>query len=298
MTWLAFALIAPLLWALGNFIDKYSIEQLTVGTFDYLAFSTLTAWLFVPILVLVFGFPELTIYSAVAVVLGMTLLYSFGIYANGLREGETSRLVILHMLIPVLTLGIAFLFLKQTITLTQLLAFVFVLGGAAIVSVERFSLQAFRLTAGSKWTYGAIVLWSLIFVCADWVLGHMSFGSFIVLDVVGTGLALFPMLLFPSWRNEILNGVRTAQPVKFGWFFLNNTLDLGAQMLFKKSISLAPAVGLTTVVLQIQAFYAIALGYLLTITFPNIFKEDLSVGGVGRKMVGASLLLIGIVLLV
>src|SRR3989344_4577885 len=157
MNWIFLALLAPLFWIFSNYVDKYSLERYVKGIFDFLFFSTLTAWLFTPALVFLFGF-----------------------YGKALQEGETSRLVILFQLVPVLTLILAFLFFEQTISSKEFTAFFFVLMGAVIISVERFGVRAI-FTKGAKWIMVDIVMWSVIFLIADFMLTKMSFTDFLIL---------------------------------------------------------------------------------------------------------------------
>ena len=60
------------------------------------------------------GIPELSIYSLIPIITGIMLIYSYGFYGKALEQGDTSALVILFKLIPVITLLLAFAFLGQT----------------------------------------------------------------------------------------------------------------------------------------------------------------------------------------
>lgn len=296
MSWIYFALLAPFFWAFSNYIDKYSLEKYVSNIYDFLFFSTFTSWLFVPALILVFGFPTLTIYSLVPVLLGITLIYSYGFYGKALEEGETSRIVILFKLIPVLTLILGFLFLNQTLSGQEFLAFLLVLVGAVVVSFERVESK-FKLFAGAKWILIAIGIWSVMFLFADWAMTKMTFEEFFVLDTFGTALAGPILLLVPHIRRQILQGLRESKPQKFGWFVANNFLDLFGQMSMKKSLSLAPSAGLVTVAIQIQSLYIIILGIILTLLFPHAIKEDISAKNLLNKALGAAIMFAGIYLL-
>ncbi len=296
MSWIIYALLAPVFWAFSNFIDKYSLEKNVANIFDFLFFSSLFGWLFLPFMVLIFGFPEFTLFSLLPICMGILLVYSYGFYGKGLEVGETSRVVILFKLIPVLTLVFGFLFLGQTLTTTQFLAFLLVLGGALFVSFEK-KISGFKLYDGTLWVLCAIGIWSIIFLVSDWTLTKISFGEFIIFDTLGTALAGPLMLLIPEVRKQVLLGWSKSTPSKFGWFFANNVTDLLGQMAIKKSLSLAPAAGLVTVAMQIQSLYVIALGALLTIMLPQYFNEDISAKAISGKLLGAFVMFFGIYIL-
>jgi bacterial/archaeal transporter family protein len=296
MSWIIYSLIAPIFWSFSNYIDKYSLEKNVTNIFDFLFFSSIFGWLFLPILVLIFGLPEFNTFSLVPITLGVVLVYSYGFYGKALEVGETSRIVILFKLIPVLTLALGFVFLQQTLTLNQFFAFLLVLAGAIFVSIEK-SESGFKLYNGTFWIVGAICIWSVMFLVSDWTMTKISFEEFIVFDTLGTSIAGPLMLLIPSVRRKIFEGWFNSTKQKFGWFFANNITDLLGQMAMKKSLSLAPAAGLVTVAIQIQSIYVIALGVLLTLVFPQHFSEDISVRTILGKLVGASIMFCGIYLL-
>lgn len=296
MNWILLALLAPVFWIFSNYIDKYSLERYTKGIFDFLFFSTLSAWLFVPALLLLFGFPTITSFSVIPVLLGMVLVYSYGFYGKALEKGETSRLVILFKLVPVFTIILAFLFLRQTISSQEFLAFLLVLLGASVVSFDKVE-TGFTFTSGAKWMLVAIGMWSVIFLIADFAFTKMSFIDFLILDTLGTAFAGLPLLLIPATRRQILHGIKTAVPQKYGWFIVNNFLDFFGQMTAKKALSLSPSAGLVTVVLQVQSLYGIVLGYALTMLLPSIFKEDVSRKALSKKIIGALVMFTGIALL-
>jgi transporter family protein len=296
MAWITYALIAPIFWTFSNFIDKYSLEKNVTNIFDYVFFSSIFSWLFLPILVLIFGLPEFNTFSLLPVGLGILLIYSYGFYGKALEVGETSRIVILFKIIPVITLALGFLFLGQTLTFHQFVAFLLVLIGAIFVSVEKAE-RGLRLYSGTFWILCSIGMWSIMFLVSDWAMTRISFEEFIVFDTLGTAIAGPLMLLVPEVRRQVLEGWSHSTKAKFGWFFANNATDLLGQMAMKKSLSLAPAAGLVTVAIQIQSIYAITLGALLTIILPQYFQEDIGLKAIIGKLLGALIMFCGIYIL-
>lgn len=296
MNWLFFALLAPLLWAGSNFVDKFVLERHVKGIFDFLFFSALFSWVFFFILVLIFGFPVLTWYSVLPVAMGMLLTGTYGFYGKALEQGETSTLVILFKLIPVLTVALGFLILGQTLTGTEFLAFLLVLFGATAVSVEKIDGRILFIK-GAKWMFISIFLWSIMFLISDFALDKMPFWDFFILDTLGMALAGLVLFLHPVPRKQVMEGLRTASSAKYGWFLLNDLFDFFGQMSMKKALSLAPSAGLVTVAIQAQSLYAIILGVILTLLVPRFIKEDISLKHLSKKIIGAVIIFIGIVLL-
>src|SRR3989344_4533652 len=266
MNWVLFALLAPLFWASSNFIDKYILSKYTKGIFDFLFFSTITSWIFFIGLLTFIGLPDFTVYSWIPILTGMALIYSYGFYGKALEQGDTSTLVVLFELIPVFTVILALIFLGQTLSSDEFLGFIIILFGATIVSFERrknFVVKGFGMIMI------AIVIWSLIFLFIDYGLTKMSFWHYLLLDNLGSALAGPTLLLIPSMRRQVMNGLKTAVAGKYVWFSWNNLLDFFGQMCSKKALAIAPSVGLVTIIMQVQSFYAIIIGIFLTIFIPQ-----------------------------
>ena len=294
MNWIFLSLFAPLFWASSNFVDKHILGKYTKGIFDFVFFSTITSWVFFAAIILFAGTPELSIYSLIPIATGMILVYSYGFYAKALERGDTSSLVILFKLIPVITVILAFTFLGQTLSSNELFGFVIVLAGAAIVSFEKSKGIFIK---GFGMILIAILMWSIMTLFIDYGLTKMSFWDYFMLDNLGSALAGLTMFIIPSIRRQVIEGIKTATAGKYVWFSWNNVLDFFGQMSIKKALAIAPSAGLVTVVMQVQTFYAIIIGVLLTLLIPNTIKEDISAPVLIKKVIGAAVMFSGVYIL-
>jgi drug/metabolite transporter (DMT)-like permease len=294
MNWILLSLLAPLFWALSNFVDKYILGKYTKGIFDFVFFTTITSWIFFAGLFLFVGKPELDIFSLLPIATGMILIYSYGFYGKALEQGDTSSLVILFKLIPVVTVILAFTFLGQTLSSNELLGFMTVLIGATIVSFEK---NKGIFIKGFGMILIAILMWSIMTLLIDYGLTKMSFWDYFMLDNLGSALAGLTMFIIPSKRKQVIEGIKTAKTRKYIWFAWNNILDFLGQMSIKKALAIAPSAGLVTVVMQAQSFYAIIIGILLTLLLPHIIKEDISISILLKKFVGATIMFLGVYIL-
>ena len=294
MNWIFLSLLAPLFWASSNFVDKYILGKYTKGIFDFVFFSTITSWVLFAAILLFTGTPELSLYSLIPIATGMVLIYSYGFYGKALEQGDTSSLVILFKLIPVITVILAFAFLGQTLSSNELFGFVIVLAGATIVSFEKSKGIFIK---GFGMILIAILMWSIMTLFIDYGLTKMSFWDYFMLDNLGSALAGLTMFIIPSIRRQVIEGIKTATAGKYVWFSWNNVLDFFGQMSIKKALAIAPSAGLVTVVMQVQSFYAIIIGVLLTLLIPNTIKEDISAPVLIKKVIGAAVMFSGVYIL-
>ncbi|EKD33188.1 MAG: putative membrane protein, DUF6 family [uncultured bacterium] len=294
MNWIFYTLIAPLFWVSSNFVDKYILGKYSKGIIDYVFFLTITSWLFFAAILLFVGAPELNAYSLIPIATGMTLIYSYGFYGKALEQGDTSSLVILFKLIPVVTLILAFVFLGQALSLNELFGFAIVLVGATIISFEK---SKGVLIKGFGMILIAIIMWSVMTLFIDFGLEKMPFWDYFMLDNLGSALSGLTLFIIPSMRRQVIEGIKSASVQKYNWFFWNNVLDFFGQMSIKKALAIAPSAGLVTVVMQVQSFYAIVMGVFLTLFIPKIIKEDISVRTLIKKFLGAAIMFFGIYIL-
>lgn len=294
MNWIFLSLLAPLFWASSNFVDKYILGKYTKGIFDFVFFSTITSWIFFAAIFLFVGTPEINLYSLIPIATGVILIYSYGFYGKALEQGDTSSLVILFKLIPVVTVILAFAFLGQTLSSNELIGFVVVLAGATIVSFEKSKGIFIK---GFGMILIAILMWSVMTLFIDYGLTKMTFWDYFMLDNLGSALAGLTMFIIPSIRKQVIEGIKTARLGKYVWFSWNNILDFFGQMSIKKALAIAPSAGLVTVVMQVQSFYAILIGVLLTLLIPDVIKEDISASTLIKKSIGAAIMFSGVYIL-
>lgn len=291
MSWVFLSLIAPFFWAGSNFIDKYILGKQTKGIFDFLFFTTITNWVFFLGIFFFIGVPSFSWNTLIPLGTGLALAYSYGFYGKALEQSETSTLVILFKLVPVVTLGLAFIFLGQSLASHELLGFVVVLFGAFLMSIEKSTGKFFK---GFWMILVAIMIWSVMTLVVDFGLTTMSFWEFFMLDNLGSALAGLTLLVVPSVRRQVGEGIRTARFKKYFWFSINGLLDFFGQMSIKMALAIAPSAGLVMAVSQVQSFYAILMGILLTLLLPNIIKEDIRSATLWNKVLGATVMFIGV----
>ncbi len=294
MNWIFLSLIAPLFWACSNFIDKYVLGKHTKGIFDFLFFSSITAWVFFLGILIFNGIPQISAFSLIPIGTGMALICSYGFYGKALEKGDTSALVILFKLVPIFIVIFGYIFLQQTLSSREWLGFIIVFIGGLAISVEK---RRGSFIKGIGMIMIAILIWSGLTLVIDYGLTKVSFWDYFMFDNLGQAVAGLTLLIFSRTRTQVMEGIRTATKEKYAWFTWNNLLDFFGQMSIKKALAIAPTAGLVTIVTQVQSFYAIVIGIILTVLVPNVIKEDISFSKLSKKIVGAAVMFVGLYLI-
>ena len=137
MTWLIFALLAPAVYAVVTFIDKYLLSNKIK---DYNAMPIYTAavgFIAGSILWVVNGFPTLPMKDALIVLTtGILTGTSLYVYFKALSTEETSKINILFQMFPIMSMLLAFLLLREKISMLQYGGFFLILFATTLISYE------------------------------------------------------------------------------------------------------------------------------------------------------------------
>lgn len=294
MNWLLLALLAPAVYAIVNFIDKYILEGEVEDWRSLPTYSSIMAVVFGIFLWVITGFPLLGIKDAVLVMFtGMLTIWGAVFYFKALSNNETSKIIILFQLGPLITLFLSFVFLKEMISSLQLLGFFLILFATLTISVDK-KQSKYKFSAVFILILLADLLWALSYVVFKYVSNSASFAKIISFESWGFALGGFVLyFLFPSFRKAFVKTQKKVRKVALVLILLNEGIFLVAKLLTFLAISLGP-VALVNVVGGTQVFFGIFYGFVLTKLVPKIFQENINKEGVAKKIIMAILTLAGL----
>ncbi len=240
------------------------------------------------------GKPILSVHDAfIVLATGMLGVYALYFYFTALSKNATSHVIILFQMIPVLSLTGAFIFLRETITSSQLVGFALVLFSALAISFKKEDGK-FRLSPAFWCMFAADILWAASYILVKFTISANSFSKIVSYESWGLfigGASLF--IIFPVVRKAFFESAKTVRKGTLGVMFMNEAFFIAAKSLTFLALASGP-VALVTVLGGTQVFYGILLGLVLTLAFPLIFKEDMSAKGLLRKIIFAGILFAGI----
>jgi len=299
MDWVLIALLAPLLWAVSNFIDKLLISKYFGNKLGALMiFSSIVAVVIAPLIYLYK--PEvlnIDFWTMVIVLLNsfLLLIYLFP-YFWSLRDEDTSNVTPLFQTIPFFVMALSFVFLKETLTLLQVVAVVFVALGAFLISLRidgkklLFNKRVLVLMLAASFL---VALNSVIF---KYFALELDYWTIIFWQYIGSTIFGIILLIFvKDYRKQFFSLFKIKKGWLIGLNFFNELVNFGAWMAFSFASLLAP-VAMIWVVNGAQPFLVLALGFVLTKFFPKIQKEDTSNASLLRKFAAITLIVIGLAL--
>lgn len=295
MNWVALALLAPFIYAVNVFLDKYLIESKFP---DYRALPVFSAILALPVFVVlsIKGGIFLNLIDLLLVVLsGVFTIWAFSIYLEALIKEETSVIIIMLQLVPVMVLAMSYLVLGETLSLKQLLGFVLLFISSVFVSVKK-NKGTFKFSRALILMVIADLLWALPYIFVKYASQGITFSSLIAYESLGVFIGgIFLLLFVPKIKRAFHKTITKIKKPLLGLVLVNECLFLGGKILTYMAVAIGPA-ALVSILGSSQIFFGILLGITTTLISPRIFKEDLSKSGLLKKGILGLVAFLGIIL--
>ena len=301
MNWLLITISSYLILAIVSLVDKYlltsSIPNPKVYAF-YVGILGILVFLLAPFTG--FYIPEIS-QIILALLAGALYIYALFWFFKTLRLFETSRVVpAIGGIIPLFTFGLIYILSsgKEILSFPEIIAFVLLIFGSILITLERKKLISFRSFQFSVLT---AFLFSLGLVLVKYVyLAQPFWNAFIWMRIGGFLLALGFFIFVPEIKKEIFKK-REYFPKKTAVIFLSNqAAGAGANILQNWAIFLAPLiyVPIINALAGVQYVFIFTFAILFSLKFPKMLKEEVSKEIIFQKITAILLIGTGLVLLV
>lgn len=302
MSWFFIALGAPLLWAFTNHIDKLLLEKYFgdngVGTL--MIFSSIVGIVMLPIFF--FVNPDILnigLQNALILLLGGVIAASvLWLYFEALKDEEASIVVVFYQLIPVFAYLFGYIILGEVLTQLELIAMAVIILGTLVVSVEIDTENNFRLRRKTIYLMTlAAALSAFESVIFKFVAVQEDLWVSLFWDNAGLGVVGIILFLFVAhYRKDFLKTLQTKSFPILSLNGFNEGLYVGGNVLFAYTFLLAP-VALVLLVNAYQPLFVFAIGVILTLFFPKLGAESLTIRNISQKLVAIAIVGIGTYLL-
>ena len=292
--WLFLSLLSPAVYAVVNFIDKYLLSK---SFPDYRALPFYTAIMGAFVGFFVWGYTRFNLLpgrdSAILLFVGVLTLFSLVAYFMALSREETSVVILLFQMVPVITLVLSYIFLGERITFTQLVGFIFIMTSAVLISKPK-GREKFRLSRSFILILICDLIWAASAILMKYVLTVYTFSQVLAYESWGIAFGgLILWLFFRSYRAAFLKSVKNIRANTLGFLAVNELVYIVAKSLTFFAYTLGP-VSLVSVLGTSQTFFGIAYGYILAFLAPKIFKGEREGLSIVYKFELAALLFVGV----
>src|SRR3989344_4186635 len=297
MDWVIFSLFSRALWAADNIVDKLLRGRYLPDSLTLTLIAGISALLLSLVIIIFNGLRWIGFGPAALVIFaGAFQIVAVFAFYKAISKEEISRVIPLFQFTPPFVLILSLLFLGEVLTLTHYLAFVLILLGGLLISLQKtkgvFKLRvAFWWMVLSSLIYAiyAVILKSLYVAHPFWDLAvYLGFGEFLPTPLL--------LLLIPSSRRKLTKSLSDLKPtgwilVMLGMFFVTTASLSGLW-----ALTIGP-VTLVSVFRGFQSLLVLVYAVLLSIWLPKILKEELSKSVIGIKVVAILLMSVGLYLI-
>lgn len=294
MTWLFFSILAAAAYAITNFIDKYLLETRVKDYQVMIIYSSIVAFIFGISYWIFAGWPSLDLKNSILVVAtGILTIIGLAIYFKVLAEEQTSNVIILMQMTPAITLLLSVVFLGEKISNLQTFGFILIFTSVIFTLLKK---EHFHLRISNILLY--ILLTDFLWACANVIFKFVtitaSFSQLIGYESLGIALGgLLVYIFLPSVRKAFKISTKKHDIITISFIILNEIIFIAAKILTFYAISIGP-VTLVSIVGGTQVFFVIFYGFVLAIFAHKIFKEDMSLYILVKKIILAIIGFLGI----
>ena len=272
MLWIPLALGAHALWGLACIGDKFIVGNRIKNIFVYFVLTDIIGLFSLALLPFIdFAWPE---WAVMRWVILAGVGYTLGIicYFKALEIEEVSRINIWWNLIPLFTLGLAWVTIGEKLNSGQLLALTLLLGGAILASLH-FGGRQVVFSRALFWMVLACLESAGYVVMVRYITQYVSFSSLFVLISV---IKLLVSLVFFAWRpfrRDFTATVKSMSAPLFGMVAAATFIDYAGILLNQWALSLGPA-ALVLSLEGFQALFVFAVSALISRYRPEALREE------------------------
>ncbi|MBS3055121.1 MAG: DMT family transporter [Candidatus Aenigmarchaeota archaeon] len=292
MDWFWFAILSPAIFAFVNILDKFLISKSIKFPIAYAMLIGIIQMNFNVFLLSFFKINFLYPASFIAITSGGLWLFAIIIYIKSLKIEETTKVMSLIFVGPILTAILAFIFLNESFTSFKYIGIGLLVLSAFLISHKKINGQL-RFSTALKIIPFAIVIFSTITILEKFALNTLDFISFYFWSSVGAGSVGFLLLAIDKLRLDFGTQfflIKNKGLLGLAVFIEVLTLIAGLSSFFaisKTYVSYVAALAST------QPFFVFIFSLILSLFIPGLIKEDFTRKIILIKLSSVILIIIG-----
>ncbi len=290
MEWFIYALLAPILWAGCNVIDKFLLEKHIKNPISYQVFislfdtiSLIIILIIAPISINVRGF-------ILGITIGIISVIAIIFYNKSMIEEEASRVVPLIYLDSIFVVALAYIFLGEIFNFQKYLGIFLIIIGGILISFKK--MKKWRFSSAIKFILVSAILLGITSVLSKYALGFIDYFSLAAFQWIGYIIFGSLLLLPNSVRKNFLNDIKKIDKKVFSLLLINMIIALMASLAFLFATSIS-SVSLVYAVISTQPFFIFIYMLILTKLVPNIIKEKIDKSTILLKIIAIFIIFLG-----
>jgi uncharacterized membrane protein len=300
MSWLVFAFLGPVLWAVSTHLDKYLVDR-------YFKDSNIAVLLIFTALIGLFTLPFIWFFEPKGIALsiesaglmglsGILYMGAMLLYLGALQSEEASVVAPFFQAAPLFAYLLGYFFLGEDLSSRQIAGGVLIVSGTLLASLRsephasRFKSRLAALMLACAFVLALSSLIFKVFALRDefW---PTTFWMYVGEAIFGVGL-----LAVLSIRRQFVALMRSSPGAVLSINGVNELINLGGGLGTRYALLLAP-LSLVQAISSTTTLFVFAFGIALSICCPALGRENMSGGELMRKGGAALLVAVGVLLI-
>jgi uncharacterized membrane protein len=306
MPWLIFPLISSTFYSLSAFFDNYITDTIFKRRLKPGAIMVPCLIISALVMVVIFainGLDKLLSLGPLAILMilvsGALDSVAYIPYYKALKKEETTSVEVLYQVSPVIALVFGAVFLKESISSVQLVAFLLIMMAAMLIV---FGSGGHRK---AKWEAKVALLVftsCTLFVASDIIfiaaaIGQDFLSCIFWLHAGGMAIVTLFVGLFRSWRHSLKLVFKRHGARKMSVILSGQVVYVIGEMAYHFGMLLVPVAIMSVTGYVLQLIITFALGIILTLFWPRFGREKLSKKLVRRRFLATCMVAVGITLI-
>jgi drug/metabolite transporter (DMT)-like permease len=253
---------------------------------------------------------------------GFLFLVTLVFWYKALHQSEASRVVpIVGALVPIFSFILSFVFLGESLSQQQFIAFIILIFGGVLISIKHTKVYLYRkvinrvrevigdifgkVPAGVQPTsrllvnsVAAAVFFATYYVLMKYIYMYQPFVGSFVWSRLGSFIGVLFMLFVPNWRYLIVEQQKGAKTPKNLFFFLTiRLLAAAAFIMINWAISLGN-VAIVNALQGVQYLFLFVIILIVSARYPKVLNEQLGGGVLLQKLIGTIMVCLGLYLFI
>ncbi len=289
-TWVFLSLIAAMLWALDNILDKHILTDRLKNAYSYNILTNLNDVLpviLIPLFIPVYYDP---VFSVIALLFGALTVISLVYYNKAMMREEASRVAAFEWTSPIFVAILSYAIFRETLSFLAYAGILLIVIGAFIISRKKQE----KIIVSP--VLGLIIIFSFLFavgdVVSDFSLNYIDFWSFFFWASIGSVVSAILMLGFSKIRKGFVTDMQTMETKVFLMILAVSIIYYIAEILFYAALSLGP-VSLVVAIIATQPMFTFIYALVLSFYKPEFLKEQNGKFNIITKFLGIIIIIFG-----
>ncbi|MFH1623389.1 MAG: EamA family transporter [Candidatus Aenigmatarchaeota archaeon] len=293
MTWMLFALLTPVLWALGDVAEKFQLDRvfkhwLSYFTLAYIAWSAIVLCIFV--------FHDVYVepgYALLALASGMIGTVGTVFYLKAVSREEASRVVPLAYTSVLFVAVLSYLFLGEVFGIVTYAGMAALLAGAVLMSYRRADGRLLPVTPVLGMVLVSALMSAVAHVIDKTFLGAYDYWTLLFWGYFG-GLAVVAWFVLDRKNHVNLPKLSELAGRRRMWVLLVATILVyfAGDVTWLAAISQAP-LSIVAALGTTEPLFVLLLAVASSVFTPKLLKEEIEGSKIALKAAAVVLIMIG-----